>query len=702
MFLLDQGIIFATYSSLIGESHTSNNKYRTRLKQLLHWCGEDFDGVIVFDECHKAKNLCPAGSSKPTKTGLTVLDLQKKLPKARIVYASATGASEPKNMAYMVRLGLWGLGTSFREFSDFVSTVEKRGVGAMELVAIDMKLRGVYIARQLSFSGVQFRVEEIRLSNKFVSLYDECVAIWVDAKNKIDKALELLEDDPHIKKAVWGQFWAAHQRFFKYLCIASKVRHAVSLARDALKSDKCVVVGLQSTGEAKTLEALEDQGGELTDFVSTAKAVFYTLIDKHFPAPNRKKTLAILGRGSSSIFEELALSLNGSSKSATAAGKKSLNPVEEIMRKFESNDSAKSMGVRKSSVWTCSDSEDENKPADRDSVFGSSSDDEDDDGEEDEFVSVSEGSDIDEMWDNFASGVQDKANKKKKKKKKKKRVVKQKTKNAKKRKSAAGPAAGRQSAAKKAKIEKADTFDELLSTKAEFMSDEALELCEKMRDSLLEQIEELSPRLPPNTLDELIDELGGPDHVAEMTGRKGRVTMTDSGSIQYETRTENDVALELLNVTEKQRFNDGEKQIAIISEAASSGISLHSDKRAKNRKRRVHITIELPWSADRAIQQFGRTHRSNQASAPEYIFLISDLAGEQRFASIVAKRLESLGALVSHPSASYNEIPDTNDFSSLSCVLTNRHMAIAERQSRVTCPSTTSTTSTDGRLWKSS
>lgn len=43
--------------------------------------------------------------------------------------------------------------------------------------------------------------------------------------------------------------------------------------------------------------------------------------------------------------------------------------------------------------------------------------------------------------------------------------------------------------------------------------------------------------------------------------------MTDSGSIQYETRTENDVALELLNVTEKQRFNDGEKQIAIISEA---------------------------------------------------------------------------------------------------------------------------------------
>lgn len=42
-----KGVIFATYSSLIGESQ-SGGKYKTRFHQLLHWCGEDFDGVVSF------------------------------------------------------------------------------------------------------------------------------------------------------------------------------------------------------------------------------------------------------------------------------------------------------------------------------------------------------------------------------------------------------------------------------------------------------------------------------------------------------------------------------------------------------------------------------------------------------------------------------------------------------------------------------
>ncbi|CAH6779318.1 protein strawberry notch homolog 2 isoform X1 [Phodopus roborovskii] len=535
-----EGVLFATYSALIGESQ-AGGQHRTRLRQILQWCGEAFDGVIVFDECHKAKN------ASSTKMGKAVLDLQSKLPQARVVYASATGASEPRNMIYMSRLGIWGEGTPFRTFEEFLHAIEKRGVGAMEIVAMDMKVSGMYIARQLSFSGVTFRIEEIPLSPAFKQVYNRAARLWAEALSVFQQAADWIGLES--RKSLWGQFWSAHQRFFKYLCIAAKVQRLVELAKQELSHDKCVVIGLQSTGEARTREVLDENEGRLDCFVSAAEGVFLSLIQKHFPSTRKRRD-----RG--------------------GGGKRKRRPRGRGIK-------APRLALEASGVIRISDGSSTDSEAGLDSDFNSSPE---------------------SLLDDDVVIVD-------------------------------------------APMLPTDDRGPLYPLQRDLQGPGVVERVERLRQGLLAKVRALGRDLPVNTLDQLIHQLGGPECVAEMTGRKGRVVSKPDGSVVFESRAEQGLSIDHVNLREKQRFMSGEKLVAIISEASSSGVSLQADRRVQNQRRRVHMTLELPWSADRAIQQFGRTHRSNQVSAPEYVFLISELAGERRFASIVAKRLESLGAL---------------------------------------------------------
>lgn len=138
-----EGVMFATYSTLISK----NRQKQTRLDQLIKWCGgEDFDGLVMLDECHKAKTIELDANGNPktegrgakkrdksSQTAKNVVNLQQALPRARVVYCSATSVSHPKNLGFMSRLGLWGPGTEHPSgFNQFLDGLKRLGTGAME------------------------------------------------------------------------------------------------------------------------------------------------------------------------------------------------------------------------------------------------------------------------------------------------------------------------------------------------------------------------------------------------------------------------------------------------------------------------------------------------------------------------------------------------------------------------------------------
>lgn len=146
---------------------------------------------------------------------------------------------------------------------------------------------------------------------------------------------------------------------------------------------------------------------------------------------------------------------------------------------------------------------------------------------------------------------------------------------------------------------------------------EAKKTVREIKKNLIKEIDQFGKRLPANVLDTLFNDLDGPVHVAELTGRKRRLVKKQNGQFEYQSRALENIPLDSINLREKDDFVFGKKKVAIISDAASTGISLHNDRNIETNRRRVQIILELPWSADRAIQQFGRTHRSNQFNAPK-------------------------------------------------------------------------------------
>jgi predicted RNA methylase len=186
---LEQGILFSSYATL-----RSAGGAKTRLQQILDWCGPDYDGLILLDEAHAMGGVAGGegrfGTTKGSQQGIAGVELQNRLPRARVVYASATGATDINNLAYAVRLGLWGEGTQFPDRRSFTERIREGGIAAMELVARELKAMGVYTARSLSYAGVEYDILEHALTPSQIADFDAYSQAWTIIHTNMQEALE--------------------------------------------------------------------------------------------------------------------------------------------------------------------------------------------------------------------------------------------------------------------------------------------------------------------------------------------------------------------------------------------------------------------------------------------------------------------------------------------------------------------------------
>jgi hypothetical protein len=477
----NDGVLFTTYSLIrFGWGGTKG-----RFKQALEWMGKDFDGVIAFDEGHQMKNAMvsePGGQvsdKEGTDTGAMGLAIQKEFPKARVIYASATAATEPRNMAYMSRLGLWGAGAPFAAFTGFLEAMRDGGVGAMEMLARDLKGTGVYVSRTLSYEGVDVEKLEHPLTEKEREQYNVVADFWAELQTAFEEAVQTANTPRRGRSGAFSQFYSGQQRFFLQLMMSYQLPDVLTRADKDLADGRSVVISLFSTNEAAMKDKVQEaqaQGVSMDDIDMTPREMLAGLINRHFP--------------------------------------------------------------------------------------------------------------VDQYED-----VQD-------------------------------PDTGQ--------IEKTPVLDEAGNP---VMNRENME----KRDRMLDRLSTLS--IPDNPLDKLVNHFGA-DAVAEISGRKKRMVKG-----KWVNRGIKGVPNKELNKHETALFQEGKKRVAVITGAASTGISLHSDKRAKNRERRVFYALQLSWSADQQIQSNGRVHRSNQANAPLMVLPTTDLAGQLRLVNTTARRLASMGAL---------------------------------------------------------
>ena len=335
---------------------------KSRLDQVVEWFGADYDGSILLDESHNAANSLSVqtymGAKAASQKAIAVVALQERLPNARIVYVSATAATEVSNFAYADRLGLWGPGAFFTDKTDFITKIAAAGLSAMEIIARDLKTLGLMNARTLSFgatnpddpndNGVEFDMLQHDLSDEQIGIFNEMARGWQFVFANMNEALESTGGAKSglARGRARGAFFSAAQRFFNQTLTAMQMPTLLADMHKELDAGRSCVLQIVNTNEAtleRGLQAAEEQETPLDEIDTTPKDILRQYIARSFPtalfqpvtdANGNETWVMATGPDGLPIQDPAAIRLRDQLLDKITALPVPNNPLEQIMDEF--------------------------------------------------------------------------------------------------------------------------------------------------------------------------------------------------------------------------------------------------------------------------------------------------------------------------------------------------------------------------------
>ena len=253
---------------------------------------------MTFDEAQNFRNAIAnhtsthwgSAETETSLQGVACLEMQRLLPNSRVVYASATSASDIVSMGYAVRLGLWGKGTAFPTSRSFFEAMEKGGLNALELVARDLKAAGLYVAANFSFANVVFERLEYQLTPAERALWDRLADAWSQinlARNQalISTGIALVAKKvSHKTKFRRSFYFLAKARFFQAVLASIKMKPVIQAIRQDLAAGHACVLQLTNTFAANAERAIEEaEADSLNDVEATPRDILLEYIHDQFP-----------------------------------------------------------------------------------------------------------------------------------------------------------------------------------------------------------------------------------------------------------------------------------------------------------------------------------------------------------------------------------------------------------------------------------